>query len=82
MLQDLGAWRLHALLCREGWRVNHKGSVPAQLTIRGHGKATQIIEAEIGVYDKLGLAEQQALLAALDALVGDEGAANPPLAGA
>ena len=35
---------------------------------RGHGKATQYLEADISVYDSLGLAEQQALLAMLDAL--------------
>ena len=35
---------------------------------RGHGKAVQHIEAEISVYDSLGLAEQEALLAALDML--------------
>ncbi len=35
---------------------------------RGHGKAVQHIEAELSVYDSLGLEEQQALLAALEAL--------------
>ncbi len=39
---------------------------------RGHGKATQRIEAKISVYDSLSLADKQALLAALDALDGDE----------
>ena len=40
---------------------------------RGHGKAAQVIEAEVSVYDSLGLAEQQALLAALEMLdVADE----------
>ncbi len=35
---------------------------------RGHGKAVQHIEAELSVYDSLGLAEQQALLALLEGL--------------
>ncbi len=35
---------------------------------RGWGKAVQHTEAEISVYDRLSLAEQQALLAALDEL--------------
>ncbi len=35
---------------------------------RGFGKAVQHLEAEVSVYDSLSLAEQQALLAALDAL--------------
>ena len=35
---------------------------------RGFGKPVQHIEAEVSVYDSLSLAEQQALLAALDAL--------------
>ncbi len=35
---------------------------------RGHGKAVQHIEAELSVYDSLGLEEQQALLAALEML--------------
>ncbi len=40
---------------------------------RGHGKAVQHIEAELSVYDSLSLAEQQALLAALEMLdVADE----------
>ena len=39
---------------------------------RGYGKAVQHIEAEISVYDSLSLAEQQALLAALDTLIDDE----------
>ena len=41
---------------------------------RSHGKATQIIEAKVNVYDSLGLAEKQALLTALDALADDEAA--------
>ncbi len=40
---------------------------------RGYGKAVQYIEAEINLYDALGLNDKQALLAALDALAGDEG---------
>ncbi len=39
---------------------------------RGFGKAVQHTEADISVYDSLSLAEQQALLAALDALAEDE----------
>ena len=39
---------------------------------RGWGKAAQHIEADISVYDRLGLAEQQALLAALDFLAEEE----------
>ena len=39
---------------------------------RGHGKAVQYIEAEIGVYDSLGFNEKQALLVALEAFAGDE----------
>ncbi len=35
---------------------------------RGYGKATQHIEAEISVYDSLGLAEKEALLAILESL--------------
>ncbi len=35
---------------------------------RGYGKAVQHIEAELSVYDGLGLAEQQTLLAALEEL--------------
>ncbi len=40
---------------------------------RGWGKAVQHIEAEISVYDSLGLAEKQALLEVIDSLIdGDE----------
>ncbi len=35
---------------------------------RGFGKAVQHLEAEVSVYDSLSLAEQQALLAALEML--------------
>ncbi len=47
---------------------------------RGHGKATQRIEAKISVYDSLSLADKQALLAALDALDGanEEGDSGGP----
>ena len=43
------------------------GAIQAALD-RGWGKAVQHTEADVSVYDSLGLAEQQALLAALDAL--------------
>ena len=39
---------------------------------RGHGKAVQHIEAEINLYDALGLDDKRALLEALDMLDGDE----------
>jgi hypothetical protein len=43
---------------------------------RGYGKAAQHIEAEISIYDSLGLAEKQALLAALESLDVDTADAN------
>ncbi len=43
------------------------GAIQAALD-RGWGKPTQHTEADVSVYDRLGLAEQQALLAALDTL--------------
>ncbi len=43
------------------------GAIQAALD-RGWGKAAQHLEAEVSVYDSLSLAEQQALLAALEAL--------------
>ncbi len=43
---------------------------------RGFGKPTQHLEAEVSVYDSLGLAEQQTLLAALDQLDLVEGEAD------
>ena len=46
---------------------------------RGYGKAVQTIEAEVSVYDSLGLAEQQALLAALDELDLAEAALAEPV---
>ncbi len=47
---------------------------------RGYGKATQHIEAEISVYDSLGLAEKEALLAILESLDAgdDEGDSGGP----
>ncbi len=39
---------------------------------RGYGKATQHIEAEISVYDRLSLEEKEALLELLDALDVDQ----------
>ncbi len=46
----------------------------------GYGKATQHIEAEISVYDSLGLAEKEALLAILESLDAgdDEGDSGGP----
>ncbi len=52
------------------------GAIQAALD-RGWGKAVQHTEADVSVYDSLGLAEQQALLAALDALAGDEEGEDP-----
>ena len=43
---------------------------------RGYGKATQHIEAGISVYDSLGLAEKEALLAVLESLDVDAADAN------
>ncbi len=49
---------------------------------RGYGKAVQHLEAEVSVYDSLSLAEQQALLAALDELAdADEKTTERPDAG-
>ncbi len=46
---------------------------------RGHGKATQHIEAELSVYDSLSLAEKQALLEVLESLdVDEEGNSDGP----
>ncbi len=47
---------------------------------RGYGKAVQHIEAELSVYDGLGLAEQQTLLAALEELDLVEGEPVNPIA--
>ena len=58
----------------EDLKAPHSARVAAAngLLDRGHGKATQHIEAEISVYDNLSLAEKQTLLAALDNLNADE----------
>ena len=46
---------------------------------RGYGKAVQHIEAEVSVYDSLGLAEKETLLAVLESLdVDEEGAQGGP----
>ncbi len=55
------------------------GALPVAFD-RGFGKAVQVIEAEVSVYDSLGLAEQQALLAALDELA-DADEKTPQLSG-
>ncbi len=44
---------------------------------RGFGKAVQHIEAEVNVFDRLGLDEQEALLAALDMLADGALEASP-----
>ncbi len=51
-------------------KAPHSARVAAAngLLDRGHGKATQHIEAEISVYDSLSLAEKEALLAVLESL--------------
>ena len=71
---------LLALTKSEDERVR-LGAINACLD-RGFGKAVQHLEAEVSVYDSLSLAEQQALLAALDALdAADEpepASATPP----
>ncbi len=58
----------------EDLKAPHSARVAAANGIldRGHGKATQHIEAEISVYDSLSLGEKQALLKILDDLDGDE----------
>ncbi len=55
------------------------GAIQAALD-RGWGKPTQHTEAEVSVYDRLSLAEQQALLAALDELA-DADEKTPQLSG-
>ncbi len=65
----------------EDLKAPHSARVAAAngLLDRGHGKATQHIEAEISVYDSLGLAEKEALLAVLESLdVDEEGAQGGP----
>ncbi len=67
----------------EDLKAPHSARVAAAngLLDRGYGKATQLIEAKISVYDSLSFDEQRALLAALDALdvdeEGDSGGAVP-----
>ncbi len=58
----------------EDLKAPHSARVAAAngLLDRGHGKATQRIEAEISVYDSLSYDDKVALLAALDSLDGDE----------
>ncbi len=58
----------------EDLKAPHSARVAAAngLLDRGHGKATQHIEAEVTVYDSLSYDDKVALLAALDALDGDE----------
>ncbi len=58
----------------EDLKAPHSARVAAAngLLDRGHGKATQIIEAEKSVYDSLSFAEKKALLAAFDTLAGGE----------
>ncbi len=54
----------------------HSAQVAASVALldRGHGKAMQHIEAEVSVYDSLGLADKVTLLAALDEIDGGEAA--------
>ncbi len=58
----------------EDLKAPHSARVAAAngLLDRGHGKATQHIEAEINVYDSLSLEDKKALVAIIDALDGDE----------
>ncbi len=58
----------------EDLKAPHSARVAAANGIldRGYGKATQHIEAEISVYDSLGLEEKQALLAILETLDADD----------
>ncbi len=55
-------------------KAPHNAQVQASAVLldRGHGKAVQHIEAEISVYDALGLDDKTALLAALDGMAEDE----------
>ncbi len=55
-------------------KAPHSARVAAAngLLDRGHGKATQHIEANVNVYDSLSFAEKEALLAVLESLDGDE----------
>ncbi len=58
----------------EDLKAPHSARVAAANGIldRGYGKAVQHIEAEVSVYDSLSLADKQALLEVLDALIADE----------
>ncbi len=57
----------------EDLKAPHSARVAAanSLLDRGHGKATQNIEAELSVYDSLSLAEKQALLEVIDEVIDD-----------
>ncbi len=63
-------------------KAPHSARVAAAngLLDRGHGKATQHIEAEINVYDSLSLEDKKALLEALEVLDGanEEGDSGGP----
>ncbi len=63
-------------------KAPHSAHVAAAngLLDRGHGKATQHIEAKVNFYDSLSYDDKVALLAALDSLDGDEeGAQGGPV---
>ncbi len=64
----------------EDLEAPHSARVAAAngLLDRGHGKATQNIEAELSVYDSLDLAEKQALLEVIDEVIDglEEGASG------
>ncbi len=65
----------------EDLKAPHSARVAAAngLLDRGHGKATQHIEAKVNFYDSLSLAEKEALLAVLESLdVDEEGAQGGP----
>ncbi len=58
----------------EDLKAPHSARVAAAngLLDRGHGKATQHIEANVSVYDSLSFDDQRLLIAALESLDGDE----------
>ncbi len=58
----------------EDLKAPHSARVAAAngLLDRGHGKATQHLDAELSIYDSLSLEEKEALLSALDASIADE----------
>jgi hypothetical protein len=62
----------------ENLEAPHSARVAAAngLLDRGHGKATQHIEANVNVYDSLSFAEKEALLAVLESLDVDDADAN------